>query len=79
MTEPREVTVSDEEALLFVRRQRALWGEAGMHGVQSTKEALAAFLARRVPDAPHVVGSGPFEAQWVAGAKQLRDKVLKGV
>lgn len=99
MTEPREVTVSDEEAREFMRAHKdaVTKGNPGplpphmrpdpdaveRRSIEYTRQALAAFLARRVPDAitfdPHDECTHQSWKDKFHGANKFRDKVLKGV
>lgn len=80
MTEPREVTVSDEQAAYHCIEMLL---PCTAENLLNAKQALAAFLARRVPDAmdeqvwitKHVARGLPENI----GHNACRDKVLKGV
>lgn len=85
MTEPREVTVSDEEVQAF---RNAVLDTAYHRGPNPTPEendrairaALAAFLAARVPDVPQEKDALDHEMIAERNAViEFRDKVLKGV
>jgi hypothetical protein len=86
MTDPSEVKISDAEA----RQLRSAWANAFMESgndMGATKQALAAFLAARVPGAKVRTGErlsrhdqmGAFVLDEQARAvNEFRDAVLKG-
>lgn len=83
MTAPREVTVSDEQVDAFYVALKLLPSILEQtEGVtpEMIRRALAAFLARRVPDAmDDDDAEDSCEAFGIAWHNHCRDKVLKGV
>ncbi len=88
MTNPSEVVVSDEQAIEFMHEYKRLVLELNpgplppysrpdpngpeRRAIEYTRQALAAFLAKRVPGA-----QGP-QSPIAVGFNACRDKVLKG-
>ncbi len=77
MTDPSEVVVSDEDAQRFLAELGMRWRAKNSIGVVSTKIALAAFIAKRVPDAPPQ-DNGECAGVWHDGFNACRAKVLTG-
>ena len=74
MTNTSEVVVSDEEANQVIATFYVL---RKVDGLAAMRQALAAFLARRVPDAK----TGPFlddAISYERGFNACRDRVLSG-
>lgn len=83
MTEPREVTVKDEEVDAFIEPWRDVITRNGSLELWREKYRMAVqvIIARRVPDAKAFGDDNRDEAHdaWVQAHNACRDKVLKGV
>jgi hypothetical protein len=80
MTHASEVTISDGEIDAIVAEKWRLQ-QSGASGYDSWRQALAAFLAARVPDAPKTMPEPRAETVddgYRCGVIDCRDAVLKG-
>ncbi len=75
MTDPSEVVVSDED-IDFV--ECVMLKHQNLLGPEMMRQALAAFIAKRVPDAIDARGKSDTMAAMVAGHNACRAKVLRG-
>jgi hypothetical protein len=75
MTNPSEVVVSDEDAIMILRHLNVRVEDATVH---SAKLGLACIIARRVPDAKDDDGYGDYELGLEEGHNACRAKVLRG-
>lgn len=85
MTNPSEVKISDAEAVAFYKRALLAPDEQDMQpdpgSLETVRQALAAFLARRVPDAE--IEPSPYawdydEINMAAAHNSLRSQILSG-